>query len=150
MVCHQTPQHVSGAGVECWVQNRHLRHRHVHVSLNNPEQVQVLHLITCYRNLSIHLIFQKQRDSQQKKNKESVLRSACSWRPNSNLLLGETRTLVTMGNQSICELMQRMNMYKALSLSVSFPPGGLAHPRFCSGSPRFTCVALLSLWQLAK
>lgn len=42
---------------------RHLRHRHVHVSLNNPEQVQVLHLITCYRNLSVHLIFQKQRDS---------------------------------------------------------------------------------------
>lgn len=34
---------LSGTGVECWVQNRHLRHRRcVHVSLNNPEQVQVL------------------------------------------------------------------------------------------------------------
>ncbi len=79
------------------------------------------HLITCYRNLFVHLIFQRWRDSRRKKNKESVLRSACSWRPNSNLLLGETRTLVTMGNQSICELMHRMNMYKALSLSISPP-----------------------------
>ncbi len=107
------------------------------------------HLITCYRNLFVHLIFQRWRDSRRKKNKESVLRSACSWRPNSNLLLGETRTLVTMGNQSICELMHRMNMYKALSLSIS-PPGGLTQPWFCTGSPRFTCVALLSLRQLAK
>ncbi|KAA0723412.1 hypothetical protein E1301_Tti012653 [Triplophysa tibetana] len=41
----------------------------------------------------------------------------------SNPMLGVTRTLVTMGNQSICELMQRMNMYKPLS------PPSVSHAR---------------------
>lgn len=67
-----TKPHVSGAGVECWVQNRHLRHRHVHVSLNNPERVQVLHLITCYRNLSIYISSFKNRETVNKRKTKKV------------------------------------------------------------------------------